>query len=180
MEEMETPTEHLHEHIHEGAEHDKSPWMIWVALSTAILAVLAAVASLLANHHSDEALLTQIQSNDKWNYYESKGIKSEILNSTNEILEQLGKPKIIKDSIKVESNRKKQESIRKEAENLKEESERHGKIHSVYASSVTLFQIAIAISAITILTKRKPLWILSLIFSGLGLFFLLYAYFFKF
>jgi hypothetical protein len=174
MEEIEPPTEHLHEHIQEGAEHGHTPWMMGVALSTAILAVLAAVASLLANHHSDEALLSQIQSNDAWNYYESKGIKSEILNSTNKILEQLGKGKILKDSLKIEANKKQQESIRNKAELLEKDSERHGKIHSIYARSVTLFQIAIAISAITILTKRKTLWFLSLVFSVLGLFFLIY------
>ncbi|MGO9146526.1 MAG: DUF4337 family protein [Desulfomonilia bacterium] len=39
--------------------------MLWVALSTAILAVLAAVSSLLAGHHSNEALIEQIQSSDK-------------------------------------------------------------------------------------------------------------------
>jgi len=179
MEEMETPTEHLHEHIHEGVEHDRSPWMIWVALSTAILAVLAAIASLLANYHSDEALLSQIRSSDQWNYYESKGIKSLILEGNNKVLSKMGIKGLAEDSAKVDENKKKQEEIRKNAEKLEKESEEHGKIHGIYASAVTLFQIAIAISAITILTKRRVLWYISLVFTFIGIFYLLMPYFFK-
>jgi hypothetical protein len=50
MEEAEVPLEHLHEHVHETAKHNPEAWMSWVALSTAILAVLAAIASLLSGH----------------------------------------------------------------------------------------------------------------------------------
>ena len=45
MEEGEVPLEHLHEEIHHYAEHTGARWISWVALSTAILAVLAAIAS---------------------------------------------------------------------------------------------------------------------------------------
>ena len=47
MEEAEIPLEHLQEEIHHHAEHGGAPWISWVALSTAILAVLAAIAGLL-------------------------------------------------------------------------------------------------------------------------------------
>ena len=42
MEEPEIPLEHLHEQVHHSAEHSRESWISWVALSTAILAVLAA------------------------------------------------------------------------------------------------------------------------------------------
>jgi len=48
MEEAEVPLEHLHEKVHESAEHSGETWISWVALSTAILAVLAAIAGLLS------------------------------------------------------------------------------------------------------------------------------------
>jgi hypothetical protein len=40
MEEAEVPLEHLHEKAHETARHSRETWISWVALSTAILAVL--------------------------------------------------------------------------------------------------------------------------------------------
>ena len=43
MEESEVPLEHLHEHVKESAEDTGAVWISWVALSTAVLAVLAAL-----------------------------------------------------------------------------------------------------------------------------------------
>jgi len=39
-----------------------------VALSTAILAVLAAIAGLLSGKHANEAMMNQIEASDQWNY----------------------------------------------------------------------------------------------------------------
>ena len=48
MEEAEVPLESVQEHIHHRAEHSGERWISWVALSTAILAVFAAIAGLLS------------------------------------------------------------------------------------------------------------------------------------
>ena len=74
MEELEDPTESLKETM-EAAEEQKEKWTLYVALSTAIIAVLAAIAGLYGNHHANEAMLDQIASSDKWAYYQAKGIK---------------------------------------------------------------------------------------------------------
>ena len=41
------------------------------------------------------------------------------------------------------------------------------------APGVTMFQIAIAIAAITVLTKQKMLWYVSLAFGGVGIYILM-------
>src|SRR5262249_54105425 len=77
----------LHEQTHEKAkEHrGRAPWLQWLALSTALFAVLAAIASLksgqLANESlllMNEATLRQAQASDSWSYYQAKGIKEVI------------------------------------------------------------------------------------------------------
>ena len=73
------PLEHLHEEIHHHAEHGGPPWISWVALSTAILAVLAAITGLLSGKHANEAMMSQIEAADKWSYYQSKSIKAAVL-----------------------------------------------------------------------------------------------------
>jgi len=173
MEEIEPPTEHLHEQVNEGAEHGRQSWMVWVALSTAMLAVLAAIASLFANQNSDEALVSQIKSSDQWSYYQAKGIKSLVLTSNSVILQAIGKPAITGNEEKIKENKAEQEQIKKVAEEFAAESGHHIAIHEVLAKAVTIFQIAIAISAITILTKRKPLWFFSLALTMLGIYFLI-------
>src|ERR1044071_4431144 len=81
MEEAEVPLEKLHEHAHETARHSGERWISWVALSTAILAVLAAIASLLSGEHSSEAMMSQIEAADQWSYYQSKSIKAAVLDA---------------------------------------------------------------------------------------------------
>src|SRR5579872_3949950 len=78
MEEPEVPTEHLHEHIHEAVHENHNRWSMMVAISTAFMAAFAAVSSLMAGHASNEALIDQIKSSDRWSYYNSKGIKAEV------------------------------------------------------------------------------------------------------
>jgi hypothetical protein len=90
MEEIEVPTEHLHEEIQEKAEEQKEKWILYVALSTAFMAVLAAVAGLLAGHHANEALIERVKASDQWNFYQSKNLKQEIAINTDKILHILG------------------------------------------------------------------------------------------
>ena len=73
--------EHLHEQVHHSAEESGEKWISWVALSTAILAVLAAIAGLLSGKHANEAMMSQIEASDQWNYYQAKSIKASVLDA---------------------------------------------------------------------------------------------------
>ena len=107
MEDPEVPTEHLHEQIHEAAEHSRQRWTLGVALSSALLAGFAAVASLMAGHEANEAMLSQISSANQWNYYQAKGIKEAQLTSKADILERLASPSLARTRQKSLSTRKK-------------------------------------------------------------------------
>ena len=89
MEEIEVPTDHLHEKMHERAEESRERWIMMVALTAAMLAVLAAVSALMAGHHANEATIEQIKASDQWAYYQAKGIKSSVLESKAEILREI-------------------------------------------------------------------------------------------
>jgi hypothetical protein len=91
MEELEVPTEHLHETLHESMHHSEESWILRVALTAALLAVFAAITALFAGHHANEAMIEQIKSSDQWAYYQAKGIKSVVLESKMEMLASLGK-----------------------------------------------------------------------------------------
>lgn len=172
MEEAEVPTEHLHEHMEHHAAHSKAPWTLGVALSSALLAGLAAVSSLLAGHHANEAMIDQIRSSDKWSYYQAKGIKAAVLGSKLELLEAEGKPVSAKDVQKLAEYKKDQEDISAEATEKEHAAEAHLQTHVVFARAVTLFQIAIAVGAIAALTNRKQFWYVSMALGVAGAYFL--------
>jgi len=174
MEELEVPTEHLHEEIHEAAEEAKERWILYVALSTAVIAVLAAIAGLMGGHHSNEALLEQLKASDQWSYYQAKSIKSEIAGSTAKILTATGSKVDAADlKQKIDKYETEKTEIKKQATEFETSSHEHLERHLNFAKSVTIFQISIAIAAIAILTRRKLLWAMSLIAAVGGTWFLI-------
>lgn len=175
MEEIEVPTEHLHEEIQEKAEENKERWTLYVALSTAFMAVLAAVAGLLAGHHANEALVERVKASDQWNFYQSKNLKQEIAINTDQVLKAVARPGVTPEdhSKDIARYEKEKADIKKEAEEAEKASEAHLSKHVPLASAVTAFQIAIAISAIAILTRRRGLWFVSLVLTSIGLAFLI-------
>jgi hypothetical protein len=173
MEEAEVPTEHLHEEIHHQVEHGRERWALGVALSSALLAGFAAVASLMAGHHANEAMMAQIESADQWTFYQSKGIKEAQLKGKADILNALGKPLPVADESKIAEYERDKEKIQKEAEDFEKDARNHLRTHEGLASSVTLFQIAIALGAISVLVRRRSFWLGSLVLGAIGVFFLI-------
>src|ERR1700682_3032230 len=112
MEEAEVPLENLQEHVHHTAEHSGEQWISWVALSTAILAVLAAIAGLLSGKHANEAMMSQIEASDQWSYYQAKSIKASVLDAKISLAAVADE----KDREKAARYEEEQKDIKKEAE----------------------------------------------------------------
>jgi hypothetical protein len=184
-EEIEVPTEHLHETVNEaahesahaegahgrhagGAGHESNPFNMRVALTTALLAVIAAVAALLAGHAANEAVLEQIEASNKWSHFQSKSIKATVLASKVELLGNLGKTSSPKDTAKLAEYDHDMEELKAVAEKKEADSAAHMRHHVVLARSVTFFQIAIALAAIAVLTKKSALWLGSLALGVIG------------
>jgi hypothetical protein len=171
MEEAEVPLEGLHEHVQHSAEHSGEVWISWVALSTAILAVLAAIAGLLSGKHANEAMMSQIEASDQWNYYQAKSIKASVLDAKMSLVTAADE----KDKAKAARYEEEQSEIKKDAEQKELEAKGNFHRHEIYARSVTMFQIAIAIAAISALTKKRKFWMVSLLFGAVGCAFLVLA-----
>jgi Domain of unknown function (DUF4337) len=152
MEEIEIPLEKVQETIQEKAGEGSGEgggWNMRVAVTTAFMAVLAAIAGLLAGHHSNEALIDQVKASDQWSYYQAKSIKTEV----RKLL-----PAAERGTKTPEEVKKEEEAIQEKAREEEKSSEEHLQHHKTLAASVTLFQVAIALSAIAILTRKTLLW----------------------
>ena len=166
--------------IEEAAEGN---WNKYLAITTAIIAVMAALASLQSGTFANEslleknnAILAQSKASDQWNYYQAKGIKK---NLAEYIFEQTNDTKSKEN---VDRYTKEQSDIQKQAEDLQKQAEENNvkseklfEKHHKTAFAVTLFQIAITLSAITALIRRKTLWYLSILLALAGVFFLGYG-----
>lgn len=175
MERPEVPLEQAQEELVHHAHESGEKWIMGVALTAALLAVFAAITSLIADHHAEEAMILQIKCADEWNYYQAKGIKENLLRSKIELLTALQKPVEEKDRSKLAQYEKDQAEIKAKADKMEEESNAHFKHHTILTPGVTMFQVAIAVGAIAVLTKRRRFWYFSIAFGAVGIFFLLWG-----
>jgi hypothetical protein len=73
----------------------------------------------------------------------------------------------------LERYEKEKEEIKTKAEENEKSSEAHMQKHVTLSKAVTIFQIAIAVSAIAILTRKKVLWYSGLLLTVAGAIFLI-------
>lgn len=182
----EVETEKLHEAIHEELEKEGGAFLRNVALTTALLAALAAVASLRAGGTVNEALRLetaatrlQAEASDQWAYYQAKGVKGAVAEATRAAWLAAGKSPPEEHGAKAERYAEEQQEIQVKARELEKErdaNEREAEhlmhLHHRFAAGVAFFQVAIALGAVAALTRRKAVWLVSLAvgLGGLGFF----------
>ena len=178
-EEIEIDTDSLRDKIDEQREKRGGSLLRWISLTTAILAALAAIASLKAGSTVNEALVLktdatrmQAQASDQWAYYQAKGIKGAVAQAEVNTWQAAGKsaPGALSDESKRYAAQ--QDSISRKATELERqrdeksgEAERLLSQHEIFAAAVALLQISIALGAIAALADSRLVWFGSM---GLG------------
>ncbi|MDQ6769968.1 MAG: DUF4337 domain-containing protein [Gemmatimonadota bacterium] len=179
-EDIEIDTDSLREKIAEQHEKLGGSFLRWISLTTAVLAALAAIASLKAGATVNEALALktdatrlQAQASDQWTYYQAKGIKGAIAQSGINAWDVSGKPAPSRMSAEVARYTAQQDTISHNAtelEHQRDEKSREAEVllsqHHFYAAAVALLQISIALGAIAALTGSRLVWFGSM---GLGI-----------
>jgi len=181
----EIETEKLHEAIKEELEHEGGAFLRRIALTTAVLAVLAALASLRAGATVNTALALkteatrlQAEASDQWAYYQAKGIKGALQEASRSTWLALGKEPPPRYAEKTQKYLDDQAEIQKKAREL--EHERDEKLkeadhlmhkHHGFASAVALFQVSIALGAVAALSRSRMVWYGSMLAGGTGVLF---------
>lgn len=186
-ESIEVDTDKLREQIDQEIEREGGRFIRMIALTTAILAALAAIASLEAGATVNEALalkteatILQTQASDQWAYYQAKGIKGAVASATAASWRAAGKapPTEIESNVTRYGNEQKAiaDSARTkehERDARSEEAEVLMHQHHGFAYAVAMFQIAIALGAVAALTRARLVYALSLLSGAAGLVLLL-------
>src|ERR1035437_6519658 len=168
----------------------KEKWQGWLALSTAIMAVLAALTTLYMGKFSSRAILAQGQESDQWAYYQAKSIKGHTFDINRKTLElqflaQKGLSPEAAAEFRKTIQKYGEETKRYEAEKkeIKEKADGIAKaklkaqdMGGNFAYALIFLQIALMLSSISSLTKRHYLWYIALICNVGWLFFFLDAW----
>ena len=187
----EVDTDKLREAIGEEIEKDGGTLLRTIALTTAILAALAAIAALKAGGTANEALILktettrlQAEASDQWAYYQAKGLKATITEAEKNAWTALDKPapeELAKNQERYgEDQRKskeKAEEFEKQRDEKSVEADHLMHHHHFYAQSVALLQVSIALGAVAALTRNKVVWFGSTALGLIGAGVLGYAFF---
>jgi hypothetical protein len=169
------PHDHHVEHV---TQHGGDDFTSRLAVLTAILSTVGAIFGYMGGHaqnaallYKNEAAIQKTSASNQWNYYQAKSNKQNLAElsvtlTTGEAQEKfkqaVDRYKQEKDDIKADAE--KIEAVAKEADR-KSELEMH--VHERWALATTLLQISIALSAITLLTRKR--WMLAGVYGATAL-----------
>ena len=179
----EVESERLHEAIHEELEKEGGAFLRGVALTTAVLAALAAVAALRAGATVNEALVLkteatrlQAEASDQWAYYQAKGVKAAVQEASRASWLAAGKAPPADHAERLARYAAEQEAIARTAREKEAERDARSRQadhllhqHHGYASAVAFFQVAIALGAVAALVRSRVVWLGSLAVGAAGL-----------
>ena len=158
------------------AEEPKEKWLNYLALTTVILAVCATLSTFKGAGYSTRAVLSQSQATNQWAYYQAKSIKGYLYEIQKEALElefkmdKIRGAKTLKEEYekkidlyaqKIKKYDGEKAEISKEAkrlETLRDDAQKHS---GVFGLAVIFLQIAILLSSIAALMKKKVVWVIG-------------------
>src|SRR4029079_5906039 len=161
-----------HDHELEHAAHSADPMSGRRAVMTAIFATIGAFFGYMGGATQNDALMfkndsaiRRTEASDQWNFYQAKSSKQSVA-ERGRVLASADAAARYKTEVD-RYNKEKQEimvkaqELEKRSEELETKSEASMHVHHRWAQAMTLIQIAIALAAITLLTRSRWLHFVS-------------------
>ena len=169
------------------AEDKKEPWLNYLALTTVIFAVCATLSTLKGGGFSTRSVMSQSEASNQWAYYQAKSIKGYVYELQKEKFEMDLKTikgmsrelagdydkRIAAYREKIDRYEKEKEEIRKKAEELEKRRDDSQTHSGAFGLAAMFLQIAILLSSIAALMKKKLFWFIGM---GAGAFGLVYFF----
>lgn len=147
-------------------------WTKYVSLTIVVIAVIAAVAAQWSGKYGSQVQISQIKASDQYSYYESKTIKQhldevslpQLLHSaTNDLKVAAEITKLTKDLSRYEGEKT---NILIQARAYEEVRDKASKRGGKMGLAAAILSVAIATASICTVTKKKPLWFVSMIMAA--------------
>lgn len=165
----------MHEVLEEHEGHGAEPWIVPVAVTLAILAVLVAMATLMGHRAATEELLLQTQASDQWAYFQAKNIR---LHEMQGVADMLGaitpvdkeKTEEVREQYlkEVERYENEKDEISEKAKELEKERGVVARREDRYDAAEVILEIALIICSLTLLTKMKFFWFAGILIGLVG------------
>jgi Na+/glutamate symporter len=170
---------HDHELEHAAHHGQKDPFQGRIAVTTAVLATVGALFGYMggatqanASLYKNNAAIKKTEASNQWNYYQAKSSKQNLAELALQLVAEEKKPDVRKEIDRYKSEKAEikegAEKLELESREWDNQSEQQMHLHHRWAQATTALQVAIALAAITLLTRRKWLEIGMYGVAGLG------------
>jgi Flp pilus assembly protein TadB len=173
------------------AEEQKEKWLNWLALTTVILAVSATLSAFKVAGYSTRSVLNEVKASNQWNYYQAKRIRGYMFEVQKENLEtdlklkggtlpasaeQELEKRIAMYAEKMKKWDEDRAQIGKDAKEFEKERDRSIRHGQSFGLAVVFLQMAILLSSIAALMKKKAVWAVGLAVGVVGLVYFMDGY----
>jgi len=156
--------------LQEHAEHAHHAGEKGIGLTTAVVGVLMAVATMLGHRAHTREVVLQTEVNDKWGYYQAKNIRSHMYAADAKLAKLMPNGETLVEDFAKDSEKQKKdaEEIRKDAEKLTEETHLMEHKANFFDFSELAMVISVVLCSIALLSENKMFWKLSFITTLVG------------
>ena len=174
------PHDHELEHAQQGGhgDHGGGGMTNQIAMFTAIIATVGAIFAYMggatqanAGLYKNNAAIKKTEASNQWNYFQSKSTKQSLAEVSRDLTSREGEKE--KYQAKIDRYEKEKGEIKAVAEKLEADatewdrkSDEQMHQHHRWAQATTVLQVAIALAAIALLTRKK--WLEYAMFAGGG------------
>ena len=158
----------VNEELQEHTEHARNPFDKQVAASMAIIAAVLAVVSVFGHLTTTEELLWQQRASDQWSYYQAKSIRRYESEIASDLFRSMKDPESNVYASKSNGYRADGEKIQEQAKKFEEESHLASTRALRLHFGEVLLEVAIVFASLAILSKRRGIWILSVVGGAAG------------
>jgi hypothetical protein len=151
----------VEEELQEALEKVKDSFEKQVAGTMAILAAALAVVTVMGHSSATEEVIMQAKASDQWAYYQAKSIRRYESEIARDMMAAQA-DKAAEYAKNMERYQKEGEEIQKEAQGMERESQLNARRAERYEFGEVFFEISIVLASVAILTKRKPIWWVSI------------------
>jgi hypothetical protein len=161
------------------SEEKKETWLNWLAITTIIFSASSTFSSFKGGGYSTNAMLEQNLASDTWAFYQAKSLKQHAFELQRDLLQvELVKPgapiaaltaKIAdytKEIGRYKTEKTQAQDDARTHETARDSARAHGR---EFGEAVVYLQMAITLSAIAALLKKKQLWYLAIFCGVVGL-----------
>lgn len=171
------------------SEFLQEKWLKMVAVTTTVLAILTAITAARGGACGAKIQLFTAVAGSKWSYYQAKSIKENLAETQKRFIsvnslgsttpEQKSALEAMLKGVDGEIARydKEKNEIRKDAEVVEIQNNLLYKKASWFSLTIVFFQIAIMMSSVSALLKRKEMWVTGLVIGVIATVFLGFALF---